>query len=80
MDLYKWAYKLEPGRRPASWSPTASSWPSTIRELDMRASPVRPARRTATQPVAIETPEGKAEYVAAQRGFAERGAVLRRAG
>ena len=28
-------------------------------------------------PVAIETPEGKAEYVARQRGFAERGNVLR---
>jgi hypothetical protein len=27
--------------------------------------------------VPIETPEGKAGYVAAQRGFAERGAVLR---
>jgi hypothetical protein len=27
--------------------------------------------------VAIETPEGKAAYVAAQRGFAERGAGLR---
>jgi hypothetical protein len=30
-------------------------------------------------PVAIETPEGKAEYVAAQRGFAERGAPIRAA-
>ena len=27
--------------------------------------------------VAIETPEGKAEYVARQRGFATRGNVLR---
>jgi len=27
--------------------------------------------------VAIETPEGKAEYVAAQRRFAARGTVLR---
>jgi len=27
--------------------------------------------------VAIETPEGKAEYVRLQRGFAERSAVLR---
>ena len=28
-------------------------------------------------PVAIETPEGKAEYVRHQRAFAERGAALR---
>jgi len=28
-------------------------------------------------PIAIETPEGKQEYVAAQREFAERGAPLR---
>ena len=28
-------------------------------------------------PVTIETPEGKAEYVARQRGFAERGNALR---
>ena len=28
-------------------------------------------------PVTIETPEGKAEYVARQRGFAERGNSLR---
>ena len=43
----------------------------------MRASPYD-LRAHGYAPVAIETPEGKAEYVAAQRGFAERGAVLRR--
>ena len=42
----------------------------------MRASPYDLAT-SATEPVAIETPEGKAEYVAAQRGFAERAAPLR---
>ena len=48
-----------------------------IRLLDMRASPYdfssygEPA-------VAIETPEGKAEYAAAQRDFAARGVELRR--
>ena len=30
------------------------------------------------EPVAIETPQGKAEYVAAQRRLAQRGAALRR--
>jgi hypothetical protein len=48
-----------------------------IRELDMRASPYD-LRDLGYEPVRIETPEGKAEYVAAQRAFAERGAPLRR--
>jgi hypothetical protein len=48
-----------------------------IRELDMRASPYD-LRAHGYEPVAIETPEGKAQYAAAQRGFADRGAVLRR--
>ena len=47
-----------------------------VRELDMRASPYD-LRDHGYVPVAIETPEGKAEYVAAQRGFARRGAGLR---
>jgi hypothetical protein len=42
----------------------------------MRASPYD-LREPGWAPVAIETPEGKAEYVSAQRGFAARGAVLR---
>ncbi|WP_454085607.1 3-methyladenine DNA glycosylase [Georgenia sp. Marseille-Q6866] len=47
-----------------------------IRVLDMRASPydVTSLRH---RPVAIETAEGRAEYVAAQRAFAERSAPLR---
>jgi hypothetical protein len=44
--------------------------------MDMRASPYD-LRAHGYEPVPIETPEGKAGYVAAQRGFAERGAVLR---
>ena len=49
-----------------------------IRRTDMQASPydVTPY---GLDPVAIETPEGKAEYVRRQRGFAERGAALRTA-
>ena len=47
-----------------------------IRELDMRASPYD-LREAGYDPVAIETPEGKAEYVAAQRESARRGAALR---
>ena len=48
-----------------------------IRELDMRASPYD-LRGHGYEPVRIETPEGKAAYVAGQRAFAERGAVLRK--
>jgi hypothetical protein len=42
----------------------------------MRASPYD-LSALGWAPVAIETPEGKAEYVAAQRAFAARGAALR---
>ena len=49
-----------------------------IRVLDMRASPYDLAD-LGFEPVRIETAEGKQEYAAAQRTFAERGAPLRRA-
>ncbi|HEX2074260.1 MAG TPA: 3-methyladenine DNA glycosylase [Geodermatophilus sp.] len=75
MDLYKWAYKLGPavaGELLADCFELARD----VRVLDMRASPYD-LRAHGYVPVPIETPEGKAEYVAAQRGFAGRGAVLR---
>jgi hypothetical protein len=75
MDLYKWAYKLSPAA-PAELVADCFALAGEIRELDMRASPYD-LRPHGYAPVAIETPEGKAEYVTAQRGFAERGAVLR---
>jgi hypothetical protein len=75
MDLYKHAFRL---------SPMVSSdlvadcfelaW--AVRVMDMRAAPYDLAD-LGFEPVRIETPEGKAEYVAAQRTFAERGAPLR---
>jgi hypothetical protein len=76
MDLYKWAYKLSPAV-PSRLVADCFELAVEIRELDMRASPYD-LRAYGYEPVAIETPEGKAQYVAAQRGFAERGAVLRR--
>ncbi len=75
MDLYKWAYKLSPAT-PGELVVDCFELAVEIRALDMRASPYD-LRAHGYAPVAIETPEGKAEYVAAQRGFAERGAVLR---
>jgi hypothetical protein len=47
-----------------------------IRVLDMRASPYD-LSALGYSPVRVETPEGKQEYVAAQRTFAERGRPLR---
>jgi hypothetical protein len=76
MDLYKWALKLAPAT-PSELVADCFELAADVRTLDMRASPYD-LRDHGYEPVAIETPEGKAAYVAAQRGFAERGAVLRR--
>ena len=75
MDLYKWAYKLSPAT-PGELLADCLELASDVRELDMRASPYD-LRAHGYEPVAIETAAGKAEYAAAQRVFAERGAVLR---
>jgi hypothetical protein len=76
MDVYKWAYKLSPGI-PGALTLDCFELAREIRELDMRASPYD-LRDLGYEPVAIETAAGKAEYVAAQRGFAERSQELRR--
>jgi hypothetical protein len=75
MDLYKWAYKLSP-LVPSELVADCFALAREIRTLDMRASPYDLSALGYT-PVRIETPEGRAEYVAAQRGFAERAAPLR---
>ncbi|TYL51567.1 3-methyladenine DNA glycosylase [Nocardioides sp. BGMRC 2183] len=82
MDLYKHAFRL---------SPLISSdlvvdcfelaW--EIRTMDMRAAPYDLSGTTldpsgeAWSPIEIETPGGKAEYVALQREYSERAAALR---
>ena len=75
MDLFKWAYKLSPAV-PGELLADCLDLAGEIRELDMRASPYD-LRDLGYEPVAVETADGKAEYVAAQRSFAARGAVLR---
>jgi hypothetical protein len=75
MDLYKWAYKLEP-LTPSDLVLDCFRLAKDVRELDMRASPYDLAA-LGYPPVRIETPEGRAEYAAAQRGFADRGQALR---
>lgn len=74
-DLYKWAYKLSPLVL-SELVADAFALAREIRTLDMRASPYDLAD-LGHPPVRVETPEGRAEYAAAQRGFAERAAGLR---
>jgi hypothetical protein len=75
MDLYKWAYKLSP-IVPSELVVDAFELARDIRELDMRASPYD-LTGLGYEPVRIETPEGKREYAAAQRAFADRACALR---
>ena len=75
MDLYKHAFRLTP-LVPSELVADCFELAWDIRELDMRASPYD-FNALGFEPVRIETTSGKQEYVAAQRGFAERGAPLR---
>jgi hypothetical protein len=75
MDLYKWAYKLAPFAS-SELVADAFALAREIRELDMRASPYD-LRAMGLEPVAIETPEGRAEYEALQREFSRRAEPIR---
>jgi hypothetical protein len=75
MDVYKWAYKLGPLVE-SELVADAFALAYDIRSLDMRASPYDLAD-LGYPPVRVETPEGRAEYAAAQRSFAERARPLR---
>ena len=76
MDLYKHAFRLTP-MVSSDLVADCFELARDIRELDMRAAPYDLAD-LGFEPVRIETPEGKATSVEAQRLFAERGAPLRR--
>lgn len=75
MDLYKWAFKLAPFT-PSELTADCFALAREIREVDMRASPYD-CRVLGLAPIAIETPEGRADYERLQRGFAERSQPLR---
>ncbi len=75
MDLYKWAFKLAPFT-PAELIADCFALARDIREVDMRASPYD-LQKLGYAPIRIETPEGRAEYEAHQRSFAERSQPLR---
>ena len=75
MDLYKWAYKLSP-LISSELVADCFALAREIRTVDMQASPYD-LTGLGFQPIRVETVEGRAEYVAAQREFADRAAVLR---
>jgi hypothetical protein len=75
MDLYKHAFRLTP-MVASNLVADCFELARDIRVLDMRAAPYDLAD-LGFEPVRIETAAGKAAYVEAQRGFAERGAPLR---
>lgn len=75
MDLYKHAFRLTP-MVTSDLVADCFELARDIRVLDMRAAPYDLAG-LGFEPVRIETAAGKAAYVEAQRGFAERGAPLR---
>jgi hypothetical protein len=75
MDLYRWAAAFAPFV-PGELVADCFAHAREIRAVDMRASPYD-LGELGLPPIAVETPEGRAEYVRHQRDFAERGAVLR---
>ncbi|MEX3611038.1 3-methyladenine DNA glycosylase [Rothia sp. LK2588] len=76
MDVYKWAYKLLP-LVPSELVMDAFELAWEVRQLDMKAAPYD-LRNWGFEPVKVENPEGKAEFVRQQRAFAERSVEVRR--
>jgi hypothetical protein len=75
MDTYKWAYKLSP-LTSSELVADCFALAREIRTVDMRASPYD-LTGMGLEPIAIETAEGRAEYVELQRSFTERAEPLR---
>jgi hypothetical protein len=75
MDLYKWAFKLG-ALVESELVMVCLKLAADARALDMRASPYD-LRDYGFEPIAVETPAGRAEYVRAQQCIAERAAPLR---
>lgn len=76
MDLYKWCGKMLP-LVDSDLLLDTYELARDIRELDMQAS-AYDLSGWGYEPVAVETAEGRAEYVRRQRAFSERAQVLRR--
>lgn len=76
MDLYKWCFRAYPAIG-SDLTADCFALAREVRAVDMRASPYD-FQELGYAPIAIETAEGRAEYVEHQRDFAARGEVLRR--
>ncbi len=77
MDLYKWCYKLGPLVE-SELRVDCLQLAAQARELDMRAGPYD-LRAFGFEPIAVEEPAGRAEYVRRQGVITERAGPLRRA-
>jgi hypothetical protein len=75
MDVHKWATKLGPAV-PGELALDCFALAADVRVLDMQASPYDLGSYRLA-PVAVETVEGKAEYVRRQRELADRAGRLR---
>jgi len=75
MDVYRWAFKRAPWV-PSELTMDAFELAMEIRKLDMASSPYD-VSRFGIAPVPVEDPQGRIEFVARQREFQERAAVLR---
>ena len=75
MDLYKWCYKLGPLIE-SELLVDCLELAADARALDMRASPYD-LRDHGFEPIAIETPAGRAAYIRSQQDIASRAAPLR---
>jgi hypothetical protein len=77
MDLYKWTWQLFPAVS-SDLVRATRELAVAVRQLDMQASPYD-VRELGVEPILIHTPEGRAEFTAAQREFAARAEPLRAA-
>ncbi|UGT44464.1 3-methyladenine DNA glycosylase [Nocardia yamanashiensis] len=75
MDLYKWGFKLTP-LIDSDLLFACFELACAARELDMKASPYD-LLHLGYEPIRIETPSGRAEYVRAQADIATRAEALR---
>lgn len=75
MDVYRWSFKLSP-LVPSELVGDCFAFAREVRTLDMRASPYD-LTGLGLDPLPVETPEGRAEYIRHQRDFSERAATLR---
>lgn len=75
MDLYKWAYKLSP-LTSSELVADCFELAREVRTVDMQASPYD-LSKLGVEPICIETPAGRTEYVERQRDFTRRAEPLR---